>query len=237
MLNGYWAVRLVSSFILNVFFSRIEVVGKHHLEGVQEGPVIFVGNHANQFLDPATLVSTAQRPVGFLIAAVSMKRFFIGAMARALQSIPVMRAQDLARPAAGTIGADGVRVTGVGTKFLTDLVPGESLKVRGQATTPVVLSVESDTELTLKFPFDEPVVKAGFKVFPKLDHHQVYEKVFERLNAGGAIGIFPEGGSHDNPHLIPLKAGVTVMALGAMDKYQDLKVCACFHFATALFIY
>ncbi len=46
----------------------------------------------------------------------------------------------------------------------------------------------------------------------------MYEKVWERLNRGGAIGIFPEGGSHDNPHLIPLKAGVTLMSLGAMDK-------------------
>lgn len=43
------------------------------------------------------------------------------------------------------------------------------------------------------------------QVLPKLDHAQVYEKVWERLNRGGAIGIFPEGGSHDNPHLIPLK--------------------------------
>jgi glycerol-3-phosphate O-acyltransferase/dihydroxyacetone phosphate acyltransferase len=33
----------------------------------------------------------------------------------------------------------------------------------------------------------------------------VYSKVWDRLAEGGAIGIFPEGGSHDNPHLLPLK--------------------------------
>ena len=42
--------------------------------------------------------------------------------------------------------------------------------------------------------------------------------VFDHLLDDGCIGIFPEGGSHDRPDLLPLKAGVAVMALGAMDK-------------------
>lgn len=33
------------------------------------------------------------------------------------------------------------------------------------------------------------------------------------------MGIFPEGGSHDNPGHLPFKAGVCIMALGAMEKY------------------
>ncbi len=37
-------------------------------------------------------------------------------------------------------------------------------KVSGQQTTPVVAAIVSDTELTLKFPFDEPVQDAKFKV-------------------------------------------------------------------------
>jgi glycerol-3-phosphate O-acyltransferase/dihydroxyacetone phosphate acyltransferase len=214
----------LSQFILHIFFSRIEVVGKHHLEKVGRGPVIFVGNHANQFLDPAILVATVNRPVGFLVAAVSMTRFLIGHAARLLNSIPVVRSQDLARVASGSITSDGLRVTGVDTHFSKDVEAGASLKVSGQQTTPTVAKVISDTELELKFPFDLPVDSAKFKVWPKLDHAQVYEKVFERLHRDGAIGIFPEGGSHDNPHLIPLKAGVTLMALGAMDKYSSLKV-------------
>ncbi len=39
---------------------------------------------------------------------------------------------------------------------------------------------------------------------------------------GGAIGIFPEGGSHDRTELLPLKGGVSIMALGAMAKYPSL---------------
>jgi 1-acyl-sn-glycerol-3-phosphate acyltransferase len=39
---------VLAKFVVHMFFSRIEVVGKHNLEKVEEGAVIFVGNHANQ---------------------------------------------------------------------------------------------------------------------------------------------------------------------------------------------
>ncbi len=45
--------------------------------------------------------------------------------------------------------------------------------------------------------------------------------VFDHLLDDGCIGIFPEGGSHD---LLPLKAGVAVMALGAMDNRCNIKL-------------
>lgn len=38
------------------------------------------------------------------------------------------------------------------------------------------------------------------------------------------MAIFPEGGSHDRTDLLPLKAGVTIMALGAMAQNPDLKI-------------
>ena len=53
--------------------------------------------------------------------------------------------------------------------------------------------------------------------------------VFDHLLDDGCIGIFPEGGSHDRPDLLPLKAGVAVMALGAMDKNPgcNIKIVPC----------
>lgn len=44
-----------------------------------------------------------------------------------------------------------------------------------------------------------------FKTAPKVDQTKVYDAVFERLNIGGCVGIFPEGGSHDRTELLPLK--------------------------------
>lgn len=46
------------------------------------------------------------------------------------------------------------------------------------------------------------------------------------------MGIFPEGGSHDRTDLLPLKAGICIMALGAMEKYGiQVNLVSCgFHY-------
>jgi glycerol-3-phosphate O-acyltransferase / dihydroxyacetone phosphate acyltransferase len=44
----------------------------------------------------------------------------------------------------------------------------------------------------------------------------MYELVWASLNKEECIGIFPEGGSHDNTYLLNLKAGICIMAMGAV---------------------
>lgn len=60
-----------------------------------------------------------------------------------------------------------------------------------------------------------------YKLAPHIDQTKVYEAVFDRLRSGGCVGIFPEGGSHDRTGLLPLKAGVAIMALGALAESPD----------------
>eukprot|EP01053_Blabericola_migrator_P003942 Blabericola_migrator_1__3941@NODE_2195_length_3144_cov_117_170296_g1381_i0_p1_GENE_NODE_2195_length_3144_cov_117_170296_g1381_i0NODE_2195_length_3144_cov_117_170296_g1381_i0_p1_ORF_typecomplete_len719_score116_06Acyltransferase/PF01553_21/5_6e28_NODE_2195_length_3144_cov_117_170296_g1381_i01112267 len=55
----------------------------------------------------------------------------------------------------------------------------------------------------------------GFQVYPKVDQGDIYETVCRALYEGHSICIFPEGGSHDRPDLLPLKPGVALMALNA----------------------
>lgn len=45
----------------------------------------------------------------------------------------------------------------------------------------------------------------SYKTAPKVDQTKVYDAVFDRLDHGGCICIFPEGGSHDRTELLPLK--------------------------------
>mmetsp|Transcript_14897 Transcript_14897/g.48607 ORF Transcript_14897/g.48607 Transcript_14897/m.48607 type:complete len:699 (+) Transcript_14897:83-2179(+) len=71
----------------------------------------------------------------------------------------------------------------------------------------------------------------SYKLIPKLDHHEMYDAVYDRLTSRGAVGIFPEGGSHDRASLLPLKAGIAVMALGACERHgedlrRDLRIVA-----------
>ncbi|KAL3423651.1 acyltransferase [Phlyctema vagabunda] len=130
--------------------------------------------------------------------------------------------------------------------------------VNGTAASTEIAEVLSAEEIRLKKPFKgqaammqltgrEDVDESGkfgdqsilgtsagfqgskFKTAPKVDQTQVYDAVFDRLSAGGAVGIFPEGGSHDRTELLPLKAGVAIMALGALaaNPESDLKIIPC----------
>jgi glycerol-3-phosphate O-acyltransferase/dihydroxyacetone phosphate acyltransferase len=69
----------------------------------------------------------------------------------------------------------------------------------------------------------------SYKTAPKVDQTKVYDAVFDRLSAGGAVGIFPEGGSHDRTELLPLKPGVAIMALGSLAANPDsgLRIVPC----------
>lgn len=66
----------------------------------------------------------------------------------------------------------------------------------------------------------------NYRLAPHIDQTKVYQAVFDRLKSGGCVGIFPEGGSHDRTELLPLKAGVAIMALGTLAEHPncDLKI-------------
>jgi len=110
--------------------------------------------------------------------------------------------------------------------------PGCSVAIKGVGQV-VVATVESDDELTFKPPNEENPLhiehftgRMSFKVIPKIPQRELFQKVFDKLQEGGAIGIFPEGGSHDNTDLLPLKAGVAVMALGARAHGIPVRIVA-----------
>jgi len=221
------------NIVINIFFRDVQTRGQHYIP--KTGPVIFVAApHANQFVDPILLITKTNRRVGFLIAQSSMERKWIGRFARALRTIPVIRAQDLAKNGEGTIYlpsplTDPLLVRGYNTKFLSTLKPRYRLSLPNKCMAEVE-SVVSDTELILKYPFENGVELltqeegSKYRFAPFVDQHIVYSKVFNRLNNNRCIGIFPEGGSHDRSSFLPLKAGVTIMALGAMCEYPGLKV-------------
>ena len=87
----YFGVKVFFHSILSIFFSSIETVS---LSNVPDGPCIFVGNHANQFVDGIMLMSTSPKPLSFLVAEKSWRRRIIGDFAWAMGAVPVSRPQD-----------------------------------------------------------------------------------------------------------------------------------------------
>ncbi|KAH8155326.1 uncharacterized protein LAJ45_00336 [Morchella importuna] len=242
MVNWVYDVVLWSfSVLVDLFFREVHPRGAFRIP--KRGPIIFVAApHANQFVDPLILMRAvrleSRRRIAFLVAEKSMRRKFIGWLSRCVGAVPVSRSQDLAKAGQGRIylpDAEGqpLKIRGVGTKFTTEVTPGGSLtlpSVPGQAGASTdVAEILSDTEIILKKPFKGDVALrqlqqesdegkgTKYKVAPKVDQTEVYDAVFHRLNSGGCVGIFPEGGSHDRTELLPLKAGVAIMALGALS--------------------
>lgn len=228
--------------VFDCFFKEIRSRGGYKVP--KNEPIIFVAApHANQFVDPIVLMSQVKkacgRRVSCLIAEKSHRRKFIGLVSRSQLAIPVKRAQDNLETKSGSIKLDGdneLRILGKDTKFLSQCEVKGLLSLPKSIGTSEISQIVSDTELFIKRPFkftNEEKSKLGlqllkdgttFKSAPKIDQSEVYSQVFEHLAHGHCLGVFSEGGSHDRPDLLPLKAGVAIMALGAMDSHPGLNV-------------
>ncbi|KAK6464296.1 glycerol-3-phosphate O-acyltransferase [Scheffersomyces coipomensis] len=231
------------SIIFDCFFREIRSRGAFRIP--QNDPVIFVGApHANQFVDGVLLMNQvkreAQRRVSFMIAESSYKLKLIGFMSKCQLSIPVVRVQDTLTKGIGKIycnfDEDPLLITGKGTQFLTEC------SVRGLIALPQflgaseIVEIISDTKLKIRKEFKKTdqiltllTNGTSFKKADKIDQKKVFKYVFNHLSHGNCLGIFPEGGSHDRTDLLPLKAGVAIMALGAMenDPNCNVKIVPC----------
>jgi len=218
----YFLVKLFfRATINNIFFRSVEIIGAENLPEL--GPVILTGNHNNQFVDGAILLTNCHRKISFMIAEKSWNRPLIGPLARAFHSIPVSRPQDTVKPGTGAIILNGTKtVRGKATSFASEAHPGSQIMVSvlDQETALKVHEVISDTELTLSAEGPMMDGECKFKIMPKVDQSSMYDAVFQCLDEGKCLGIFPEGGSHDRTDLLPLKAGVAIIALDAYKKHH-----------------
>jgi glycerol-3-phosphate O-acyltransferase/dihydroxyacetone phosphate acyltransferase len=230
----YVLTPILNTFIwvlVNVFFREVAVVGRENIP--TKGPVVFYGNHQNQFIDAMMMRAFCGRPVRFIIAEKSMTRPVIGQFARLMDAVPVVRPQDVPSTAGpGKLTkTDNTKIIGANTNFLTTVKQGDvvlwSSPHRNERCSGQVHQVTSDSEIVLTRPvpsdaeIDTPV---NWKLSKRIDHSEMYADVYETLRAGGAIGIFPEGGSQDHTSLIPLKAGVALFTLGAAERDIEAKM-------------
>ena len=237
----YFSVKVYFHVLLSIFFRKVEVIGKDNIPPY--GPIIFVGNHANQFVDALMLMCTCEHKLSHMIAEKSWKRPVVGHLAWAMGCVPVKRAQDNAKPGTGKIIVKReenqndassektnnenevqeypmIKVTGDETKFKSEINEGDKVRFPGNKIFKV-MKVESDVvmyleenESTLKIELPEQ--SHAFEYLKRIDQSVVYAAVLDTLHSGGSIGIFPEGGSHDRTDLLPLKVGVSLIEYSAM---------------------
>lgn len=109
---------------------------------------------------------------------------------------------------------DPCLVIGEGTKFLTEFSPRMQILLPKSVNSVVaeVSEVISDTQLRIKKEFggesgkgttrlreklaelqSEGVVGLEYKKLPYVNQQEMYRHVYQALQGGGSIGIFPEG--------------------------------------------
>eukprot|EP00658_Telonema_sp_P-2_P013635 TRINITY_DN15169_c0_g2_i5.p1 TRINITY_DN15169_c0_g2~~TRINITY_DN15169_c0_g2_i5.p1 ORF type:complete len:493 (+),score=85.30 TRINITY_DN15169_c0_g2_i5:142-1620(+) len=165
------------------------------------------------------------KPVKFLAAAKSMRRKYVGAVAKAMGAIGVERPQDLAKKCEGLITTDGSnQVTGHGTQFTKEFAKGDLIWIgegplAGESAP--VLEIVTDSQILTKTALSPTDAPLSFKQSQHIDQSSMFGAVSEELASGGFVGVFPEGGSHDRTSLLPFKAGIAVMALKTLVKHPE----------------
>jgi len=162
------------------------------------------------------------------MAAKSFKVPVIGSLARGIEALPVARAMDSLKTGEGRVYlVDDVHgsphiLRGVETRFTgPDFQVGGMMHIttgaHGAAAVKLeIVAINDVNQLTVKnLPAKEIVDMLRspegfhFKVAPKIDQTAVYNAVFNKLEAEGCVGIFPEGGSHDRTNLLSLQGRPT----------------------------
>ncbi|ORZ02324.1 hypothetical protein BCR43DRAFT_5337 [Syncephalastrum racemosum] len=216
------AFKIAFKVVSHLFFREIKTTGEHLVP--TNSPCIFiVGPHANQFVDGMVFLSNVPRHSYAIMASVSYNKPFIGHVGKILSAIPVVRPQDIVNRGAGRVSYEAPFVIrGEGTCFTEQVAPRDFI-LFGRNFKGHVARVISDTELhiTHAIPTDDTCFY-DYKIAPHVDQTAVYKEVHDYLNNNECITIFPEGGSHDRPEMLPLKAGFAVMALGAMAENPNL---------------
>lgn len=240
----------VFSVCLDVFFREVSPRGAWRIPK-RDAVIIVAAPHANQFVDSILLMRIlkqyAGRRVSFLIAKKSMGEPYIGRMAACMGALPVERAMDNVKPGQGQIympdpEGNPALIRARGVDFTTFTAGGMIILPRDGREPPeqqTIASILGPDELLLRRSFksgemghplrQQLLVGTPYSVAPYVNQADMFDAVFRGLADGECIGIFPEGGSHDRPNLLPLKAGAAVIALGTLahDPHCKLTILPC----------
>ncbi|GAV47661.1 hypothetical protein ZYGR_0H05070 [Zygosaccharomyces rouxii] len=250
----YDCVIAVLNVLFTIFFREIKMRGEHKMPPQGVPTLLVCAPHANQFIDPSLVMVKARqmaqgsrsRQVCYIMAEVSLKKKILGLFGRLTGAIAVPRAQDNLkfvdqrikiyapdldnepRLIKGRVDGDGLENPG-----FTEFIPKSLIGLPNFLGNAQIESIVDDYTIVLKQPFKfqenatiRKLLERGtnFKYADKIDNSQTFQNVFDHLHTKGCVGIFPEGGSHDRPSMLPLKAGVAIMALVAAAADPTMKV-------------
>lgn len=169
------------------------------------------------------LIISSKRELNFLIAAKSTKLVLLNLFLQFLNFIQLERPIDKKKIGTGRIiNIEDRTIRGKDTLFKKQLKPNDVIKLLSTGKEIIIEKVIDNSTLVSKKTVELKLTgEETFHILPKINQERVFKNVFSELSKGKAIGIFPEGGSHDQPGLLPLKAGAAVFAWGCYKQYKQ----------------
>lgn len=145
--------------------------------------------------------------------------------------LPVNRSIDFAKDGEGKIIVEENIVTVYIYIFIILLIQGEKTKFTSLSlldsieVNRQIIGIEkiiSDTCLYLKSKINKNIEKPiTYQIVPHLSNKDLYPMVFKSFENDQVVSIFPEGGSHDRPTLLPFKYGCASIPLSYMSNVYN----------------
>lgn len=244
----------IFNILFTIFFREVKVRGSQYVPPNGTPTILVCAPHANQFIDPALVMTKTRqihkgrgRMACFVTAEKSLRtNKVVKVFGSCVGAVPVPRIQDNLVPFDPEIEIYAPEIdsnprlikgrsktpSGKQPAFTSQFSLKSLLGLPNYLGNAQIAEIIDDETVLLTNPFkiDNPKVRklltkgCNFKYAEKIDNSKTYQSVFDHLHTHGCVGIFPEGGSHDRPSLLPIKAGVVIMALGAVAADPSMKV-------------
>ena len=185
----YRALRWAGGVALHWYYREVTIEGLEHVPA--DAPLLVVSNHPNQLVDALLVGTSLQRDVLFTGKAILLDHPAMAFLMRRLPFVPLRRAHDERKKLEGR---------GLGSG------------VRGPATSPHDVARVAATDPT------SAIAEPGPRNPDPGRNAASFSAIHDALAARQAVLIFPEGISHHEPQLAPIKTGAARIALSARDE-------------------
>ena len=189
----YRVLRWAGGVALHWYYREVTIEGLEHVPA--DAPLLVVSNHPNQLVDALLVGTSLQRDVLFTGKAILLDHPAMAFLMRRLPFVPLRRAHDERKK----------RGLGTGDS-------GQDEKGRGGDTAGTAAAI-SDRPI----PSPQSPVPASSVPDPSRNAAS-FSAIHDALAARQAVLIFPEGISHHEPQLAPIKTGAARIALSARDE-------------------
>lgn len=196
----YQVLRWAGGVALRWYYREVTIEGLEHVPA--DAPLLVVSNHPNQLVDALLVGTSLQRDVLFTGKAILLDHPALAFLMRRLPFVPLRRAHDERRKLEERQHAAGAARGGPPEHH--DIVAPPAERHHSDAATGAGVP-----------PSPDPSRNAAS-----------FAAIHDALARRQAVLIFPEGISHHQPQLAPIKTGAARIALSARDErgIHDLRI-------------